>query len=59
MAETTRSQKFTIASHPHYNPDMAPSDFWFVTEKELRKGQKCSWGVEVEAVVRKCIKDNF
>lgn len=59
MAETTRSQKFTIVSHPPYNPDVAPSDFWFVTEKELWKGQKFLSGVEVEAVVRRYIKDNL
>jgi hypothetical protein len=44
------SLKFTVALHPPYSPDLAPSDFWlFPNLKETLKGQLFVSDAEVEA----------
>ena len=50
------SLKFTVVPHPHYSPDLSPSDFWlFPKLKETFKGQHFSSDAEVEAAVCKWI----
>jgi hypothetical protein len=44
------SLKFTVAPHPSYSPDLAPSDFWlFPKLKETLIDQRFSSDAEVEA----------
>jgi len=52
------SLKFTVAPHPPYSQDLAPSDLWlFPKLKETLKGQHFSSDAEVEPAVCKWISN--